>query len=215
LVGRELEKNRCVVPTGGYSIDVRNETKHMAIMGALDAEQHGKGIARFIGIIPQNGTQNFKFESLTSRQFVVHTDLSGLDRDPINGTTPDVLICFDGGPDTICELAFGIAVGREVIFHGHCARNLLEKCTQSRHAEVKQILLQVAAKWKTHWQLPDSDDDAIFNILTEYLRKAADRVPLTFATEIVQAALQILPKQLSDIPAVPGVLDSCLKGVRV
>ena len=46
------------------------------------------------------------------------------------------------------------------------------------------------------------------NILIEYLRKAAGCVPLTSASAIVQAALRILPKQLSDIPAFPGLLDS-------
>lgn len=208
LVGRELAKNTCVVLTGGCPVDGRNETKYAAIMGTLDAEQHGEGIARFIGILPKNDKQNVTFECLTPRQLVIHSDLSSLDRDPINGTTPDVLICFDGGPGTICELAFGIAVGREAIFHGHCVQNLLDKCTHDRHAEIKQTLSQVAAKWKSHLQLPNDGGDTIINILIEYLRKAADRVPLTSASAIVQAALRILPKQLSDIPAFPGLLDS-------
>ena len=158
--------------------------------------------------MPKNNKQNVTFECLTPRQLVIHSGLSSLDRDPINGTTPDVLICFDGGPGTICELAFGIAVGREAIFHGHCAQNLLDKCTHNRHAEIKQILSQVAEKWQSHLQLPNSDGDTIMNILIEYLRKAAGRVPLTSAAAIVQAALRILPKQLSDIPAFPGLLDS-------
>jgi hypothetical protein len=155
--------------------------------------------------------QNLTFECLTPRQLVIHTGLSSLDRDLINGTTPDVLVCFDGGPGTICELAFGIAVGREAVFHGHCAQNLLEKCNGSRRAEIKQILSQVAAKWQTHLQLSDNDGNTIFKILTEYLRKAVGSAPLTSATEIVQAVLQILPSQLSGIPPFPGLLDSQLK----
>jgi predicted Rossmann-fold nucleotide-binding protein len=208
LVGRELAKNRCVVLSGGCPIDNRNETKYAAIMGALDAEKHGEGIARFIGIMSKSDKQSFNFECLTRRQLIIHTGLSSLDRDPINGTTPDVLVCFDGGPGTICELAFGIAVGRDAVFHGHCAQNLLDKCIQ-RHIEIKQTLSQVAAKWQTHLQLPDSVGDAFINILTDYLRKAAGRIPLTSATTIVQAALQFLPNQLPDIPAFSGVLDSC------
>ena len=208
LVGRELVKNRCVVLTGGCPIDDRNETKLAAIMGTLDAEQHGEGTARFIGIMPKNDKQNVTFECLTPRQLVIHSGLSSLDRDPINGITPDVLVCFDGGPGTICELAFGLAVGREAIFHGHCAQNLLDKCIGSRRDEIKQTLSQVAEKWQLHLQLPNSDGDTIINILIEYLRKAASRVPLTSATAIVQATLQILPQQLSDIPAFPGLLDS-------
>jgi predicted Rossmann-fold nucleotide-binding protein len=182
LVGRELVKNNCVVLTGGCPIGDRNKTKNAAILGAIDAEQHGEGIARFIGIMPENGKQSFSIECLTPRQLVIHSGLSSLDRDPINGTTPDVLICFDGGPGTICELAFGIAVGREAIFHGHCAQNLLDKCIKSRQTEIKPILSRVAAKWQTHLQLPDSGGDAIINMLTDYLRKAVDRVPLTSAT---------------------------------
>jgi predicted Rossmann-fold nucleotide-binding protein len=208
LVGRELAKNKCVVLTGGCPMDGRNETKHAAINGALDAEQHGEGIARFIGIMPNSGKHKFSFEYLTPKQLIIHTGLSSLDRDPINGTTPDVLICFDGGPGTICELAFGITVGREAIFHGHCAQNLLDKCTKNRHDEIKQTLSQVAAKWQTHLNLPESDGDTIMNTVTEYLRQAVRRAPLTSATAIVQAALQILPNQLSDIPTFHGVLDS-------
>lgn len=143
-----------------------------------------------------------------TQTLIIHSGLSSLDRDPINGTTPDVLVCFDGGPGTICELAFGIAVGREAIFHGNCAQNLLDKCIKSRRPEIKQPLSQVAAKWQTHLKLPKNDGDAILNILIEYLRKAAGREQLTSATKIVQAALQMLPNQLSDIPAFPGVLDS-------
>jgi predicted Rossmann-fold nucleotide-binding protein len=208
LVGRELIKNNFAVLTGGCPIGNRHQTKNAAILGALDAEHHGEGIARFIGIMPENGTQCFNIECLTPRQLVIHSGLSSLDRDPINGTTPDVLVCFDGGPGTICELAFGIGVGRQAIFHGHAAENLLEQCIKSRHTEIKQILSRVAAKWRTHLQLPDGGGDAIMDILTDYLRKATDRVPLTSAREIVQAALKILPNQLSDIPAFPGVLDS-------
>lgn len=207
LVGRELVKNNCVVLTGGCPTGNRDQTKNAAIIGALDAEQNNEGIARFIGIMPQNSKQNFSIECLTSRHLIIHSGLGSLDRDPINGTTPDVLICFDGGTGTICELAFGIAVGHEAIFHGHCAQNLLGQCTKSKRTEIKQILSRVAAKWKTHLQLTDSNGDAIINILTDYLRKAADRVPLTSATEIVQATLKILPKQLSNIPAFPGTLD--------
>ena len=48
LVGRESARNACVVLTGGCLVNGRNETKYAAIMGALDAEQHGEGIARFI-----------------------------------------------------------------------------------------------------------------------------------------------------------------------
>lgn len=211
LVGRELAKKKCVVLTGGCPIDGRSETKHAAIMGALDAEKYGEGVARFIGIMPNCKQSNFSFECLTPKQLVIHTGLSSLDRDPINGTTPDILICFNGGSGTICELAFGIAVGREAIFHGDCAKNLLEKCTNHRRSEIKQTLSQVAAKWQVHLKLPNSDGDAIINTLTEYLRKAVTRKPLTSATAIVQAVLEILPNQLSDIPIFPGVLDSHCK----
>jgi predicted Rossmann-fold nucleotide-binding protein len=207
LVGRELIKNNCAILTGGCPIGDLDQTKNAAILGALDAEQHGEGIARFIGIMPEIGKQCFSIECLTPRQLLIHSGLSSLERDPINGTTPDILVCFDGGPGTICELAFGIAVGRQAIFHEHSAQNLLEQCIKTRRDEIKQILSAVDKKWRTHLNLPDGGGDAIMNILTDYLRKAADRVPMTSATEIVQATLQILPKQLSDIPSFPGVLD--------
>lgn len=207
-VGRELVKNRCVVLTGGCPIDGHNETKHAAMMGALDAEQLGEGTARLIGIMPKNNTQNLIFECLTPRQLIIHSGLSSLDRDPINGITPDVLVCFDGGTGTLCELAFGLAFGREAIFHEHCARNLLDKCIGRRRSEIEQTLSQVAAKWQTHLQLPNSDGGAMIKILIDYLRKATSRAVLTSAATIVEAALQMLPNPLPDIPAFPGLLHS-------
>ena len=208
LVGRELIKNNCAILTGGCPQGNPHSIKNAVILGALDAEQHSEGIARFIGIMLYNGKQNFTFESLTSRQLIIHTDLSSLDRDPINGTTPDVLICFDGGPGTICELAFGIALGRHAIFHRHSAQNLLEKCDKSKRTEIKQILTAVAHKWRTHLQMPDGDADGMMNILRDYLLQATNRSTLTSSTDIVNAALKLLPTQLSNIPSFPGVLDS-------
>ncbi|CAF1503009.1 unnamed protein product [Didymodactylos carnosus] len=189
-------------------MDARNETQYAAIMGPFDAEQHGGGVARFIGVMPHNSNRDLTFECLTSTQLVIHSGLSSLDRDPINGTTPDALICFGGGLGTICELAFGISAGREAIFHENCAQNLLDICTKNKRDDIEQILSQLAVEWQTHIQLPDGGAVAIIDILTEYLRKAVDRVPLTSAPPIVQAVLDILPNQLPDIPAFPGLLDS-------
>lgn len=67
LIGRELIKHGCVVLTGGCPIEGRNKTKIEAIMGALDAERHGEGVARFIGIMPKKNKQDFCFECLTPR----------------------------------------------------------------------------------------------------------------------------------------------------
>ncbi|CAF0753940.1 unnamed protein product [Didymodactylos carnosus] len=94
LVGRELAKNGCVVLTGGCAKDNRSETKYAAIMGALDAEQCSEGLARYIGIMPGSTTGELRFECLSPRQLVIHSGLSSMDRDPMNGITPDVLVCL-------------------------------------------------------------------------------------------------------------------------
>jgi len=206
LTGRELAKNGCVILTGGCAVDGRSETKYAAIMGTLDAEQYGEGIARYIGIMPKINKDNFDFEYLSPRQFVIHSGLSSMDRDPLNGITPDVLICFAGGIGTICELAFGIAAGREAIFHDNCAQILLDQLIKSRRrAEIQRELSQVAEKWQSHLQLPNDYGSRITDIVTEYLHKAVHRVQLISAAMIVQAALQMLPNKLPDIPAFPGV----------
>lgn len=114
-------------------------------------------------------------------------------------TTPDVLICFNEGTGTICELAFGLAVGRQAIFHDNCAQNLLDKCIGERGAKIEQTLSRVSAKWQTHLQLPNSNSDAMIKILIDYLRKATRHALLTSAETIVEAALLMLPSQLSDI----------------
>ena len=209
LIGRELIKRKCVLLTGGYPLDYSTGTNCSALVGALDAEKHGEGTARFIGVIPHALKINVIFECLTDRQLVIHSQMDSLDRDPINGTTPDVLICLAGGPGTICELAFGIAAGREVVFHEHSAQMLLDQC-RSRRTQIQQILSDVAAKWKMHLKLPDGDGDVLFDDLTKYLEGATKRVPLTSAATIVEAALKLLPDPLLDVPAFPGILDSDL-----
>ncbi|CAF2406969.1 unnamed protein product [Rotaria sp. Silwood2] len=206
LVGRELAKNGCVVLTGGCAVDNRTETKYAAIMGTLDAERCGEGVSRYIGILPNTSKTSFVFEYLSPRQLVIHSGLSSMDRDPLNGITPDVLVCFAGGPGTICELVFGIASGREAIFHGDCAKLLLDKCTTGRQrAEIKRGMLRVLANWQPYLSFLAGDGNTIIDILIEYLRKAVSRKPLMFAPEIVQAALQALPNKLSDVPAFPGL----------
>ncbi|CAF3422588.1 unnamed protein product [Rotaria sp. Silwood1] len=129
-----------------------------------------------------------------------------MDRDPLNGITPDVLVCFAGGPGTICELAFGIISGRESIFHDDCAKQLLDKCTKGRQrTEIKRGILRVVANWQSYLSFSMGDGNKIMDILIEYLHKAVTRNPLTSAPEIVQAALQALPNKLSDVPAFPGL----------
>lgn len=209
-IGRELMKNNCVLLTGGYPLDSSTGTSCSALVGALDAEKYGEGMARFIGVIPHALKSNVIFECLTPQQLVIHSNMDSLDRDPINGTTPDVLICLAGGPGTICELAFGIAVGREVIFHGSSAQMLLEQC-KNRRPYIQRILSDVVTKWKMHLKLPSNgDDDVLFHHLTEYLERATKRALLTSAAAVVEAALNHLPSSLLDVPAFPGILDSQL-----
>ena len=206
LVGRELTKYGCVVLTGGQARDGRTETKYAAMMGTIDAEQHGEGTARYIGVIPQSLNGQFGFQYLSSTQLLIYTDLSSMDRDPINGMTPDVLVCFAGGPGTLCELAFGIAAGREVVFHNCSAQILLEKCTTGKdRANTKRAILQVMDHWKKHLQLPAGKDQTIFDDLVDYLRQAVTRKPVFTASEIVQNVMQVLPRTLSDVPAFSGL----------
>lgn len=206
LLGRELTKHGCIVLTGGRARDGRTESKHAAIMGTIDAERNGEGIARYIGVIPESLNDDFGFEYVSPTQLLIYTHLSSMDRDPINGVTPDVLVCFAGGPGTLCELAFGIAVGREVIFYDRSAQILLYKCTTSRErASTERALLQVMARWQKHLQLPEQKDRTIFDDLIDYLRQAVTRKPLVTALEIVQNVMQVLPPTLSDVPAFPGI----------
>ena len=45
------------------------------------------------------------------------TGLSSFERDPINGLTPDVLIVFQGGRGTWCELAYAAAAGKPIRYY--------------------------------------------------------------------------------------------------
>ena len=206
-IGRELMKRNCVLLTGGYPLDHSTGTNCLALSGALDAETQDEGIARFIGVIPMALKPNVIFECLTPRQLIIHSQMDSFDRDPINGTTPDILICLAGGPGTICELTFGIVAGREVVFHEQSAQMLLDQCRNQRY-QIQRILSGVAEKWKGYMKLPDGDEDALFNHLTKYLETATNRVPLTTAATIVETALQHLPNPLLEVPAFPGILDS-------
>lgn len=203
LLGQELAKSGCALLTGGCPSGSPTLTKNAAILGALDADR----TARFIGVMPNASHGHSIIECLSPTQMIIHSGLSSLDRDPINGTTPDVLICFDGGKGTICELAFGILVGRQAVFHGHCARNLLEKCTKHSRNELKTILSVLAGKWQAALQLTTVDGEAILNTVTDYLRQATERTPLSSAAELAQAALRLLPDRLPESPTFAGVLD--------
>ena len=175
-------------------------------MGTIDAERNGEGIPRYIGVIPESLNGDFGFEYVSPTQLLIYTNLSSMDRDPINGVTPDVLVCFAGGPGTLCELAFGIAVGREVIFHDRSAQILLDKCTTGRElANIKRALLQVMAHWQKYLQLPERKDRTIFDDLIDYLRQAVTRKTILSASEIVQNLMLVLPVTLSDVPAFPGI----------
>lgn len=212
LVGRELAKHECVVLTGGNACHGEDKTKNAALKGTLDAEQHAEGTARYIGVLPDSVGGQLSFELISKTQLLIHTKLSSMGRDPINGATPDILICFAGGSGTICELAFGIAVGREAIFHGHTAQLLLDKCTQgsSKRRNMRRNINQLARNWESHLHMKHrtDTDQNIFDQVTTYLRQAISRPALWTAAELVQNALQKLPMTLAKEPKFPGIPGS-------
>ncbi|CAF3285740.1 unnamed protein product [Rotaria socialis] len=77
-------------------------------MRVLDAEQHREGLTRYIGVLRNSTDGNVHFEQVSQRQRLIHSNLRSMNRNPANGITPDVFVCFAGGPGTICELDFGI-----------------------------------------------------------------------------------------------------------
>lgn len=211
LVGRELTKHGCVVLTGGCAIDDCSTTKNAAIMGTLDAERYGEGLSRYIGILPHGKSDKLSFEQISERQILIHSSLGSMNRDPLNGITPDVLVCFAGGPGTICELAFGIMIGREAVFHDNSAEILLDTCTGRNRKQIERDLLQVVKHWKSHPQFSTDRSKNIMDSVTKYLREAVSRRKLTSAQEIVCAALELLPKQLPNIPMFLGIPGDCIK----
>lgn len=114
-VGATIAVQQQILLTGGECND-NGEVKNEAVYGANRARLRGAtATARIIGILPSSGSREWDERRLPCSLFLV-TGLTSVQRDPINGTTPDVAIVFPGGPGTLCELAFALLANKQVLY---------------------------------------------------------------------------------------------------
>lgn len=119
-VGAAVAASGNILLTGGCCVN-NNKVKDAAMYGARDVGPIGA--ARLIGILP-NGPRTWN-ESQPCSLFL-KTNISGEERDVINGVTPDVLIFFAGSCGTLCELAFAVQAAKPTLFW-KAAQTLREK----------------------------------------------------------------------------------------
>ena len=102
--GINIAKYDLILLTGAGSGDTGTHVKCAAMEGAR------KG--RRIGIAPHGQRKLY----LNGRELFLHTATTSIERDPITGTTADVLIFFCGGSGTLIELCFAAMTGKPLYF---------------------------------------------------------------------------------------------------
>lgn len=116
-VGAEIAKAGHILLTGGTPIDTA-DVKNAALWGAHQAEKSLSPLApvraRLIGILK---SERVEWDMTHPWRLFLKTGLTSFERDPINGLTPDVLIVFQGGRGTLCELAYAATAGKPIRYY--------------------------------------------------------------------------------------------------
>ncbi len=124
-LGGALARYDVAILTGGVP-EPTGEVKNEVPRGAADvAEGSGPGV-RLIGVLPS--TQR-RWIRPNSRWLWIETGLTHIERDAVNGLTPDAVIAFRGSSGTLCELAYAAVSGIPVTFFD-CVDHLREKYAQ-------------------------------------------------------------------------------------
>ncbi|HEX9256560.1 MAG TPA: hypothetical protein VF938_13495, partial [Candidatus Angelobacter sp.] len=137
-VGAAITRSESILLTGGSCIE-STDIKHAAMLGAKkESLRHPDRIARLIGILPKKCQE---WDESIPHTLFLRTNLGSVERDPITGTTPDVLVFFAGSCGTLCELAFALQANRKVLFW-KAVPKLLEKYDKhtERDTELDQVL---------------------------------------------------------------------------
>src|SRR5262249_9439081 len=111
-VGASITRAQKILLTGGGIVD-NSRVKDAAMKGAEEEQLSTGKIARLIGILPDGPRQ---WDESRDHSLFLHTDLNHMERDAINGITPDALIFFAGSSGTLCELAFALHARKPVLF---------------------------------------------------------------------------------------------------
>jgi predicted Rossmann-fold nucleotide-binding protein len=100
-----------ILLTGGRPID-DVAAKNAAMFGAV-SQLRGERTARLIGILPSS---TIEWSTPKKHQLFLSTGLGGIERDPLNGMTPDIVVVLRGGTGTLLEMTYASASEKPVIF---------------------------------------------------------------------------------------------------
>jgi predicted Rossmann-fold nucleotide-binding protein len=148
-VGEEIAKASQIILTGGMPLD-SNEVKNAALWGAHQAERRSRWFtsvrARMIGILK---SKQVEWDTAHPCRLFLKTGLTSFERDAINGLTPDVLIVFQGGRGTLCELAYAVAASKPIRYYKSVAQ--LRRKTEQHLADglLNRVLEEALGKYPT------------------------------------------------------------------
>jgi predicted Rossmann-fold nucleotide-binding protein len=111
LVGAAVTRAERILLTGGCVVE-NTKVKDAAMTGAEREGLTTDRVARLIGILPDGP----RCWNERGHCLFLSTNLNHMERDAINGVTPDVLIFFAGSSGTLCELAFALQAQKPILF---------------------------------------------------------------------------------------------------
>lgn len=146
-LGAAVSRRKWIVLTGGHHACVEHSVKYQAILGALEADH----AACIIGVVPNHlstkalasktlasytnsSDQQPLIEtqlSLTKRCLYLHTALPSDGRNPITGSTVDVMVALYGFRGTVAEVCWAHHCNNNLIFLDSCA-DLLQAFQQGQ-----------------------------------------------------------------------------------
>jgi hypothetical protein len=144
MCGAWIARSGYILLTGGRPIEDK-QVKNAAMSGAVSLDGDGP-VARLIGVLPSH---SIKWNRPSRLRLYLETGLGSLERDPINGMTPDVLVVFRGGTGTLCELAYAAVSGKPILFIDS-VRALREKAGEHRRdGKLERAFTTALSKYST------------------------------------------------------------------
>lgn len=213
--GLAVARAGCILLTGGDpplpGVDaskVPPEVKNLTMLGTVDALASGNDapVARLIGILP---SAMVKWSTCPGR-LALSTGLHHIQRNAINGLTPDVLVVFGGSTGTLSELGFAAAAKKPVVCFPRAVTMLRQKYAQhTADGEVERFFRSALGKYPEPGGARLSATDMI-DVLDEVLATASDYDSDTtsLVAYAVSLAMKSSPGDQTGFPGLPGDVQS-------
>ncbi len=146
-VGEEIANADQIILTGGRPVNT-NDVKNIVLWGAHEAEKNAAVSrtvrARMIGVLK---SKQVEWNTDQPCRLILKTGLTSFERDAINGLTPDVLIVFQGGRGTLCELAYAAAARKPIRYYKSVDQLRRKTEEHLAHDVLRDVLNEATGKY--------------------------------------------------------------------